>query len=589
MMQNNKTRNRPASRDDTQTRTTPKTQSSKTQPHKATQDGNGHGDNGHGGNGQSGSAHSHAGNDDAGQSAANALTTALAADGTRTSNAAIGARAAGSAQSMVTEVNAQAIGTPAGDTATADTIHTDTAHTDTALTDTAPANTVDQDEISLPRRVFNLAWPVISENFLQTLLGIVDTFMVATLGAAALAGVGASIQVMFFVIAALSAVSVGSSVLVAQAYGAKALDKATLLAKQSLVLSVLISIPLVLIGLFASGPIMSIFMMEPEVTAIGREYLQVTMGTVAVLTLLLLGGGVLRGLGDSRTPMLITLFANLINVFLTYGLIFGAFGMPQLGAVGSAWGTFLSRLVGFAILLVVMWRGVRGVSIRGAAGWFPKLESARRILKIGIPAASEQLLISTAFLTMSIVVAQLGTEALAAHRIAMNAMSVSFLPGIGFGLAATALVGQSIGAQRSHEGRAVANISTTWALIWMGILGTIFFIYAEGIMGLFSNDPEVVALGAAGLRPVALAQPFWAIFFVQSGALRGTGNTGFPLRVNSSSIWISVILGAIGITFLGYGLEAVWGSFLITAPITAAILWRKFRQTIQSEELTAAV
>ncbi|MEX1021473.1 MAG: MATE family efflux transporter, partial [Litorilinea sp.] len=451
--------------------------------------------------------------------------------------------------------------------------------------DSAPAS----EEVSLQRRVFNLAWPVISENFLQTLLGIVDTLMVASLGAAALAGVGSAIQVMFFIIAALSAVSVGSSVLVAQAYGAKRLDRASIFAKQSLVLSLLISIPLVLVGLFASGPIISIFMMEPDVSAIGAEYLQVTMGTVAVLTLVLLGGGVMRGLGDSRTPMLITLFANVINVVLTYGLIFGAFGMPEMGAVGSAWGTFISRLVGFIILMVVMWRGVRGVSIRGLAGWFPRLESVRNILKIGFPAASEQLLISTAFLTMSIVVAQLGTEALAAHRIAMNAMSVSFLPGIGFGLAATALVGQSIGAQRSYEGLAVARISTTWALIWMGVLGTVFFIYAEGIISLFSDDPAVIAMGAAGLRPVALAQPFWAVFFVQSGAMRGTGNTGFPLRVNSTSIWVSVIIGAIGIQFFGLGLEAVWGSFLITAPITAVILWRKFQSTIQSGDLVTAI
>jgi multidrug resistance protein, MATE family len=440
-------------------------------------------------------------------------------------------------------------------------------------------------EPPLRRRVFNLAWPVISENFLQTMLGVVDTLMVAQLGAAALAGVGSAIQVMFFVIAALSAISVGSSVLVAQAVGARALGKANIIAKQSLVWSVLISLPLIAAGLFFSGPIIAIFGMEPEVSAIGRDYLQVTMGTVAVLTLLLLGGGVLRGAGDSRTPMLITLFANIINVILTYGLIFGQLGMPELGAVGSAWGTFLSRLVGFAILFVVMWRGVRGVSIRGMQGWLPELSTARQILKIGIPAASEQMLNSVAFLTMSIVVAQLGTAALAAHRIALNAMSISFLPGFGFGMAATALVGQSIGARRYAEGHAVGNIATTWALIWMSILGMTFFFFAETIIGFFTSDPTVIALGASGLRPVALAQPFWAILFVQSGALRGTGDTRYPLRVNSSGIWLSVLIGAFAVHFLGFGLGAVWGSFLFAAPISAILMWRKFRHTMTSDEI----
>jgi len=272
----------------------------------------------------------------------------------------------------------------------------------------------------MSRRVFSLAWPVIGENFLQTLLGIVDTFMVASLGAVALAGVGSAIQVMFFVVAALSATSVGSSVLVAQAVGAQKLGQASRLAKQSLVWSIIISIPLILVGLFAAEPIIAIFGMEPEVSAIGVEYLQVTMGTVVILTLLVLGGGVLRGAGDSRTPMLVTALANVVNIALTYGLIFGELGMPELGAVGSAWGTFLSRIVGFTILAVIMWQGKNGVSIQGRKDWWPEFSPARDLLTIGIPAALEQVLISVAILFMTVAIASLGTETLAAQRIVFN-------------------------------------------------------------------------------------------------------------------------------------------------------------------------
>ncbi|MCC6454334.1 MAG: MATE family efflux transporter [Caldilineaceae bacterium] len=406
---------------------------------------------------------------------------------------------------------------------------------------------------SLRRRVFDLAWPVIGENFLQTMLGIVDTIMVARLGPGALAGVGAAIQLMFFVISALSATSVGSSVLVAQAVGAQDLDQASRLAKQSLVWSVIISIPLLLIGLIAAEPLIGIFGMEPEYTQIGADYLRVTMGTLSVLTLMLLGSGVLRGIGDSRTPMLIALFANVINVIFTYGLIFGELGMPELGAVGSAWGTFISRVFGFGILFWVMWRGVKGVSIRGADGWWPDWKLARQILNIGIPAATEQMLNSVGFLTMSIVVAQLGTLALAAHRVALNAMSVSFLPGMGFALAATALVGQSIGARRPDEAKAVTRIAAQWALVWMCALAVVFFFFAEQIIAIFTPDPTVVALGGAGLRAIALTQPFWAISMVNSGGLRGTGNTQYPLRVGTSGIWAAVILGRSLSTHLGVG------------------------------------
>lgn len=433
---------------------------------------------------------------------------------------------------------------------------------------------------SARRRVFNLAWPVISENFLETMLGIVDTWLVASLGAVAIAGVGTAIQFMFFVIAALSAVSVGSSVLVAQAIGARTFTRASQLAKQSLVWSVIFSIPLILIGVVASEQLIGIFGVEPAVQKIGAEYLRVTMGTVVVLTLLFLGGGVLRGAGDSRTPMLVTALANVINVILAYGLIFGAWGLPAMGAVGSAWATFAARAVALILLLYAMWRGRNGVSIRGADGWMPQWGVARQVLKIGVPAAVEQVLISVAFLIFTIVVAHLGTMALAAQRIAMNAMSLSFLPGFGFGIAATALVGQSIGARQPEEGRVVGNIATLWGVIWMSLLGLIFLLFPEPIMRFFSSDPEIVATGASGLRIIAFTQPFWAVSFVQAGALRGTGDTQYPLWVNTIAMWAAVGLSALLVWYVSSSMAAAWASFLLTAPLSAWLLWRRFHRVI---------
>jgi putative MATE family efflux protein len=458
-----------------------------------------------------------------------------------------------------------------------------------AVAEQQPAQAPTAVESSLNRRVFNLAWPVIGENFLQTLLGIVDTVMVARLGAEALAGVGGAIQFMFFVISALSAISVGSSVLVAQAFGGRDLARASHLAKQSLVWSIFISIPLALLGLFAAEPLMAIFGMEPEVTAIGADYLRVTMGTVVFLTLMLLGSGVLRGVGNSRTPMLITLAANVVNVIFAYGLIFGELGMPALGAVGSAWATFLARVFGFAILVVVLWRGANGISIRGKDGWRPDFSLARQILKIGVPAATEQMLNSVAFLAMSIVVAHLGTLTLAAHRITLNAMSISFLPGLGFAMAATALVGQSIGARRYQEGQAVAAIATRWAMIWMGTLAVVFLFFPELIIRLFTDDPAVMAAGAAGLRAIALTQPFWAINMVQGGSLRGTGDSKYPMWVGVFGIWTAVALGAFLVNTVGGGLTSIWGAFLLTAPVNAYLLSRRFRKTITRSDLAPAI
>ena len=430
------------------------------------------------------------------------------------------------------------------------------------------------------KRVFNLAWPVIGESFLETMLMVVDTWMVAQLSTAAIAGVGASVQVLFFIIAALGALSVGSSVLVAQAYGAGKLVEAARLARQSIVWSIILSLPLALTGFFLAGPVIALFGVEADVARIGKEYLQVTMATVVVLIVLMIGGGALRGLGDSQTPMRVTALANFVNVFLTYGLIFGVAGLPALGAVGSAWGTFLSRLLAAVLLLIVMWRGRQGVSISGRSNWLPEISVASSVLRIGVPAALEQLLTSAAFTSMTAIVATLGTAALASHRIAFNVLSLSFLPGFGFAIAATALVGQSIGAREPEEGAEAAAIATRWAVVWMAVMGVVSYLLAEPIMRLFSQEAAVVSDGVAAIRVVALAQPFWAVLFVQSGALRGMGNTSFPLRANTGGLWSTMIIAWLAVNYLDGGIAHVWGVFLITSPVMAIVLWKRFRRAV---------
>jgi putative MATE family efflux protein len=422
---------------------------------------------------------------------------------------------------------------------------------------------------------------VIGENLLETLLGIVDTLLVAGLGTAAIAGVGTAQQIMFFLLAALSGLSVGSSILVAQAVGARDLGHASRLARQSLLWSVILSVPLALLGIGLAGSIIGIFGMTPDVARIGADYVRVTMGTVVVLVALVIGGGALRGAGDSRTPMMVT---GIVNVVLAYGLIYGHFGLPALGAVGSAWATFLARALALLLLVRALWSGRNGVGIAGRGGWRPDWSIARRVFTLGIPASVEQIVMSTAFLVLTILVAHLGTDTLAAQRISMSALSFSFLPGVGFSIAATALVGQSIGAGRPRDGASVARVATTWAVLWMSGIGVLLLVFATPIMRLFTADPAVVRIGAAALRVVALTQPTWAIGLVQSGALRGTGDTRFPLIMSAMGIWSAVLLAWLALRLLGGGLPAVWATFLVTSPVTAFLTWRRLRYRVRALE-----
>ena len=469
-------------------------------------------------------------------------------------------------------------------------LHTDEASppitTDpAAAAQEAPAAAADLPESppALRRRVLGLAWPVIGENMLETLLEIVNTVLVAGLGAAALAGVGSGLQIMFFVLAALAALSVGSSILVAQAVGAQDFESAGRLARQSLIWSVFLSVPLAIAGFSLAPVIIGVFGLAPEVAGIGTAYLRVAMGTVVVLVALVIGGGALRGAGDSRTPMLVTAIANVVNVGLAYGLIHGYAGLPALGPVGSAWAAFAARSLALALLVRALWKGRNGVRIAGGM-WKPDWSVARQVLRLGVPASIEQLLMATAFLVLTIMVARLGTDTFAAQRISMSALSFSFLPGIGFGIAATALVGQSIGARDPRIGAAMARIATIWAVIWMSSIGALVLIFAEPIMRLFTKEADVIRIGAAGLRMVALTQPFWAVGMVQSGALRGTGDTRFPLLIGTAGMWSAVLLVWLALTFVGGGLATVWSAFLITSPVTAALTWRRFRSRIAELE-----
>jgi len=446
---------------------------------------------------------------------------------------------------------------------------------------------------SVHRRVLGLAWPVITENFLETLLGLVDTALVAHLGAGAIAGVGSAQQMMFLLIAALSALSIGSSVLVAQAFGGGDRLRASQLARQSLVWSVIISIPLALIGLAISRPFISIFGLEPPVAEIGVAYLDVTMGTIIVLVGLLIGSGVLRGIGDTRTPLIVTAIANVLNIGLAYGLINGAFGMPQLGAVGSAWATFIARAIALVLLLIVLWRGRNGVTIRPSHAassneWRPHFGVFQQLVGIGVPAAIEQILTSLAFVGLSVVVAGMGTAALAAHRITISALSFSFLPGFGFAIASTALVGQSVGAKRFEAIGPITRSATLWSAIWMGVIAVILFVFGAQVLAIFTEDQAVIDTGVAALRMVALSQPFMALLMVNGGAVRGTGNTKLPLYISAGGWWVLVGVSFLLVHLFGQTLANAWAAFLLVVPLMALAMWIGFKRVYGRLQLAQA-
>lgn len=432
------------------------------------------------------------------------------------------------------------------------------------------------DGASSSRQVLGLAWPVFVENLLQTMVGAVDTLMVSVLGTVALAGVGTSVVLIWVIQSSIMAVAMGGNVLVAHAVGARDRDLVGRSAKQTVVLGLLLSLVLTVIGtLFAEQSVGSLGP-EADVLRIGTDYMLVTMATSAGLVMMLVAGGILRGAGDTRTPMYAGVVMNVINVPLSFVLIFGALGFPELGPVGSAWGAAAARFVGAAGLLYVLFRGNRGVSIRGRAHWRLEMDVVRRILRIGIPSMLEQLLMSLSMLVFTTLVISLGTAVYAAQRITFQILSLGWMPGFAFAVAATTLTGQSLGAGRPELAVRATWLASAYAVLFMTLFAVVVFLFSEPIAGIYTEDPEITTLAGQAMRVLVIAFPSFALTFVLQGGLRGAGDTRFPMLLTGVSSWVVrlPISWYVGI-YLGYGLAGMYWTFLAETLLRlGVIVWR---------------
>lgn len=390
----------------------------------------------------------------------------------------------------------------------------------------------------LRSEVLKLAGPVIVENFLMTLVGMADMIMVGSLGPAAIASIGLSNSPIFFSTAAFAAISVGATALVARHIGAKEPEAANLVARQALLLAVIISVVFTAVALTIAPNIMVWMGAKADVQEIGTAYLRISTSTFAFSIISMIMNGVLRGAGDTKTPMRVNIVANLVNIVFNYLLIFGHFGFPRWGVAGAAAATALSRLVGGLLVLRVLFMGKSVIHItlhdRFAFDW----TIIRRMMNIGVPAMLEQLIMRGGQLLYTRIVSGLGTLAYAAHTIAINVESLSFMPGFGFSIAATTLIGQNLGANRPDVAERSGYESVKIGMLFMGAVGLILFFFPGVFVRLYTDDPEVTRMAVQVLRIVAISQPPMAAAFIFAGGLRGAGDTRWVMIITSASVWI---------------------------------------------------
>jgi putative MATE family efflux protein len=433
------------------------------------------------------------------------------------------------------------------------------------------------------RAVLGLAWPSILENFMQAALGFITTLMVARLGSAAVAGVGTASQVQVIVITAFFAVSMGTTVLIAHAFGAgRIATEGDATAKQSVSASIVLSLVLTPLTILLAAPVMRGLGAEPDVVSEGAKFLQITSLSFVFMAIMFVLSGALRGVGDTRTSMIVTAFMNVINIVLVYTLVFGFLFIPNLGVTGAALAMVFSRAFGAAVMWVILWRGRRGLTIAGRDGWRPDVERLKRLADIGLPSMGESVLRSGGQIVFVIVVFMLGTAVTAGNQVAQNAMFLSMFPGFGFSMAATSLVGQSLGARNPERARAVSMTATRWCLAWMSAMGVLFFVLAEPIMQVAASGEDkqaIISAGVDALRLIAFIQPPLAIGFVMAGILRGAGDTRFPMFSTSVTMWLlRVPLAYLLGVQLDWGIRGVYIAMMLdTVALMVLNLWR-YRQ-----------
>ena len=401
-----------------------------------------------------------------------------------------------------------------------------------------------------------LAWPIFVEQVLVSLVQSVDTAMVGALGANATASVSISQSPINLINSVIMALGVGFTTMIARAVGAKQFEYARKLIRQSIVVVFSLGIPLSVLCFVLSRQIPIWMGGAPEILDDAQSYIRIIAFSMLFRGLMMVLTAIFRGFGDSRTPMIINIGINLLNVVGNYLLIYPTHDVTLFGHTFTVWGagwgvagaalsTSGSQILGSLVLLFMCFTprsGPMRISIHES--FRPSKETIQEVFRVSLPVMFERFTTSGAFVITSSIIASLGTISLAANSLAGQAESLSFMPGFAFGTAVTTLVGQSLGADNVPLARKYVRLSGIIGSVVMFIMSIFLFIFSDGIISIFTPDAAVIELGGQLLRSLALIQVPQMLAMVFSGALRGAGDTKSPFLITLFSMWGVRILGS---------------------------------------------
>lgn len=432
-----------------------------------------------------------------------------------------------------------------------------------------------QKKLSTKEKVKLITWlaiPAVIENFFQTVLGFVDTFFVAQIGLVEVSAVGVTNAILAIYFAIFMAIGVGVNVLMANAMGADKPKRASHIAQQAIILaSILGALTGVLTLIFAES-LLLLMGVEENVLSAGVVYFRIVAIPSIFMAYMFVLSSILRGVGDTKSPMKASILANGVNAVLDYILIFGFWLIPSLGIVGAAIATVVSRIVGTVFLAYYIKRN-QHITFRKADWAFDKGHQIE-LLHLGTPAAGERLAMRLGQIVYFGFIVTLGTNTFAAHQIAGNIEVFSYMIAYGFAAAATIIIGKQIGAGDYNEAKSYAKLTAQLTAGFMTVLSVGLFFFGEWVGSFFSDDKVVISEIGIALKIAAFFQPFLAVVLILTGAYQGANNTRYPMYLTTVGMWV-VRTGLVYLLAIqmGMGIAGVWLAIGADIIFRAIVLW----------------
>lgn len=429
---------------------------------------------------------------------------------------------------------------------------------------------------SITTTVLRLAGPAIASQILMTILNIVDRLWIGKLGAEAMAALGSCMFIIWIIYSLTSVLQVGTVALVARFVGMRDLKMATHTAQQATTFGVLAAAIISIIGTFILPFLFDLMKLHPAVKLVAWEYMRVFLASSILVFLLPILDGILRGSGDTKTPMKIMMLIAGLNIILDPLFIFGWGIFPAMGVMGAALATVIAQLIGVIIFFWLITSEHLRFNVPFEKTITYNFRTLRRIVKIGIPPSISGLIFLTAYFFITNIINQLdNTNALAALTIGITIESLSYLIGVGFAASASTVVGQNLGANQPDRAEKGVWRAVQLVAIPTGLTTLLFFIFPQHISMLFVDDPHVVELAGRYIFISAISQLFMGIGIVADGAFAGAGDTLPPMIISGSCAFSRIPLIYLFTLGLGFGTDSVWVVISATASLRGilSVVW----------------